>query len=169
MKRTTRCATGFSLLDLLVTMAIMAIALAITIPGFTPDDAARLQGGADMVASDVEYAQSISLATPSDPAAVVFDLEANTYWIALQSDLETPIEMPGADDEDYLVTLGSGRAALLYDVELTLEGGAEDVLSFDEFTRLETLGGATITLTNPGGAVDITISSSTGAVHVVWQ
>ncbi len=157
---------AFTLVDILVTIAVMAIVIAVAAPSFTPDDRARLIGAVNMMVADIEYAQSLSLSAPSNHALVRFGDDGASYWVAYESDPETPATMPGAAGDPFLVQFGVDRASLLFDVSFTTVGVTDSKLVFDEFARLATLDEARITLTNAGGSMEIVISSATGSVRI---
>ena len=64
---------GFTLLNLLVTIAILALISGIAVVTLAPDDRARVLGGASVLAADLEHAQAMSLVTPEDPVIVRID------------------------------------------------------------------------------------------------
>ncbi|TVQ29960.1 MAG: hypothetical protein EA376_14350 [Phycisphaeraceae bacterium] len=157
---------AFTLVDMMVAITIMAIVIAVAMPTLSPDEGSRLIGGARMLASDLEYAQSVSLANPADVALVRFREDGDGYWLARESDPETPMLRPGFSEEAYEIIFGEGRAALLHDMTISLDGVTDNTLTFDAFARLTTLDDAVITLQAPTRSVDVTVSSSTGSVRI---
>ncbi len=160
-----RTARAFTLIDLLVTVAIMAVVAAVVVPALSPDNGARLRGGAMMLVSDIEYAQSMSLAEPGDPVIVRFGADGATYWLARESDPTLPIAYPGTN-EQYLVRFGEGRASLLADASLSVAGLVDGAIAFDEFGRLRTLDDAVIEVRNEALSVMVRVDSSSGAVDM---
>ncbi len=156
---------GFSVVDVLVTVAIVAIVVAVALPSMAPDDLARLRGGARMLVSDLEYAQSLSLAMPADPAVIRFAPDGKSYWVARQSDPDAPVER--SNGEPYTVVFGGeGQAALLPDVTATFEGVIDETVAFDEFARLTVLDDARITLSTDLLGLTVRVKSSTGAITI---
>lgn len=156
--RTTR---GFTLINLMVSIAVMALVAGIVLITLEPDDRARALGAAQMVAADIEYAQSLSLANPADPAVVRIDAANDGYWIALVSAPDDPVLKPNG--LPYIVILGEGDAASFSGVDLAVVSGATDSrVEFDAFGRLSDLQDAVLSLTLAGEESDVTVSSSTG-------
>jgi len=156
---------AFTLVDMLVTVAIMAVVAAVVLPAMAPDSGARLRGGAMMLVSDIEYAQSVCLAEPSDPVIVRFGSDGATYWLARESEPTEPIAYPGTT-EQYLVRFGAGRAALLADSWFGTDGLVNSAIVFDEFGRLQALNNAVIALTNGALTVTIRVDSGSGAITI---
>lgn len=155
---------AFTLIDLLTTIAILAIAVGVALPSATPDGRARLRGGVSLIASDIEYAQTLSLASPSDPAVVRFSNDGLSYWIARVSDPNEPLPFPGTEGP-YLIALGQGRAALLFDCAIATSGLPQNTLTFDEFARPTSLAPIAVTLANSTDAISLRVSTSTGAIE----
>lgn len=157
---------AFTLADTMVAVAILAIAVGVAVPSLTPNDHSRLRGGATMLASDLEYAQSLSLAAPDDLGLIRFDPDdSGHYWIATASAPDDPVSIPFTDKQ-YEVRFGADRAALLYDVSLTMQNVPDGTLMFDEFARLTGTKDAIFTLSNGAGEITVRVSASTGSVRV---
>src|SRR5690606_2920334 len=121
MQTQARRASAFTLVELLIALAIMAIALGIAVPTLRPNARARLISAAELLASGLEYAQSLAIAAPTNFAMGRFDpdaAEGPTYWIAYESDPDKPIAKLYSSDA-HLVTFGAGDAAQLEGVEIT--------------------------------------------------
>lgn len=155
---------AFTLTDLMMTIAVIGIVAAVAIPSTAPSARARLRGGAMLLGSDIEYAQTLSLASPMDPAMVVFADDGRSYWIAHESDPATAVEAPGAEEGPYRVELGSGRAALLFDCTMQVTGAPEGRLVFDEFARPLAPGDVRIVITNPADAIAVTVRAGSGTI-----
>jgi len=159
---------AFTFTELMVTVAVLGIVLAVVAPALTPEGPARLTGAATLVASDVEYAQSLSVANPDDLAVVRFEPaapEGPTYWIALLSTPETPVTRPDST-EPYHVVFGEGDAAQLEGVAYTTTGVAGGMIVFDEFGRLGSADPVSITLSNASGDMTVAVSPDTGFVSI---
>lgn len=160
-----KAARGFTLIDVLTTVVIIIIVTAVAAPALAPDDRSRLYGGAQLLASDLEYAQSLSIATPDDLALVRFDPDGAGYWIAHESAPDTPITV-GYSNTPYRVRFGQGTAALLFDVATASQGVTASTMTFDEYGRLTTGADASIILTNPGGSYTVRVSGASGGVSL---
>src|SRR5262245_48745623 len=82
---------GFTLIDLMVTIAVLAVAAAVIIPGVSNNDRLRLMAAANVMTSDIELAQVMTISFPNDPIVVRFDPDNATYWLARPADPDTPI------------------------------------------------------------------------------
>ena len=163
----TRRACAFTLVELLIALMILAVALGIAVPSLQPNARARLVSAASLVAADLEYAQSLSIATPGDLALVKFDPDdpdGATYWIALESDPDTPINKPYSEDL-HIITFGEDAASELDDVDITLVGVTDQVV-FDAVGRLKPATDVRVQLTNGGGTFEVVISAATGFITI---
>src|SRR3954467_3504147 len=70
--------TALTLVELLLTIAVLGILAAILIPQLTGDLPERLTAGAQVVAADLDYARSLAVANNS-PYRVTFDPANNLY------------------------------------------------------------------------------------------
>lgn len=146
---------------------ILAVAIGIAVPALQPNDRARLISAAGLIASDLEFAQSMSIATPDDLTLVKFDLDnpaGATYWVGTESDPDTPILKPYSDDP-YTITFGEGAASEMENVVITLVG-ATDQIVFDSVGRLKPVTDVRVRLTNDGGSLDVAVSATTGFVTI---
>jgi len=158
---------GFTVVELLIALAILAVAVGIVVPSLEPNDRARLVAAADMVAADLEYAQALSVSNPDDLAHVKFDPAAPagpTWWVGVASAPNTPILKPFTTTP-YRVTLGDGAAASLTGISISLIG-VTDTVAFDAFGRLTTTTPARVRLTNGGGSLDVVVNDVTGFVTI---
>jgi len=151
----------------MIVLAIIAVMLGVAVPSLQPDDRIRLVSATNLIASDLEYAQSLSVATPADLAMIRYD-PANaagpTYWVSQQSAPETPIIKPYIASP-YLVTLGVDAAYEMTGVTFSLIG-ATDRITFDAFGQLTTSVEARVRLTNASGSMDVIVSPSTGFITI---
>lgn len=156
---------GFTLVNLLVAIAVMSLLAGVAAVSMAPDDRARVLGAAEVLASDIEHAQALSLASPDDPVVVRFDAENEGYWLERVS---APDEaMAHSNGSPYVVIFGQGDAATMRNVDLTIESGADEGwLEYDAFGRLTTLQDVVIRLTLGDEDVWLVTSSSTGFVDI---
>jgi len=132
----TRAAHGFTLVEVLVVVAIISILAAVVVPRIGTTAPAQLSAAARLLSADLAYAQSESIANTDDPRIVVFDLDNNRYHIARSSDPDTPITDP-ITKQPYQVTFGQGRARHLGGV--TLHGyalGDDDRVRFGAYGQV---------------------------------
>ena len=162
---------GVLLIDLLVAMAIIGVVLLGVLPMMRSEGPLQLVTGSTMVATDIEYAQSRTLAHPSDPTIVVLEQDGSGYRLALLSEPEVAIDDP--DGRPWVRTFGEGALA---DLEgCTLEGvglialpddGPEAVL-FDRFGRLEQEEDGAVRIVNYAGEQGVFVRAATGSVSIL--
>lgn len=153
--------------DTMMAVGVLALLTLIALPALGPDQPLRVISAATVLASDIEFAQSASLSTPSDPVVVRFDEAGGRYWLARSSDTEVPIDRPGRPPgTPYLVQFGSGDALYLAGVACATDNVPDGALAFDPFGRLDQLGDARVTLTNASGSATVLVSASTGSVAI---
>jgi len=153
---------GFTLIELMIVVAVLAIAGALVVPmiGNTAPD--KLRGAANRLAADLAFAKVESIAHGDDLRRVVFDNPNDQYHIAAASDPTTPLTNP-LGGQPYLVTYGQGNAAILINVTLdsyTLNG--DDELGFSLYGGLDQPTAATITLGCDGRTITLTVDPNTG-------
>ncbi len=163
----TRRACAFTLVELLIAIAILAVAIGIAVPALQPNDRALLVTAAGQVAADMEYAQSRSIAVPNDATLVKFDPDKRdgaTYWVATVSDPDTPVMKPYTTTP-HTITFGVGAAADLAGISIELIGVTDQVV-FDSVGRLNPITDVRVRLSNDGGELDVAVSAATGFVTI---
>ena len=159
------------LIDLLVAMGIIGVVLLAVMPAMRSEGPLQLVAGSSMLSADIEYAQSRTLASPSDPTIVVFGEEGDRYWLARLSDPMTPIDDP--DDDPWLRVMGEGNAAQLdgctlrtHHVPHLPEDGPEAIV-FDAFGRLDAGDDIGVEIVNHVGAQPVHVRAATGSVSIL--
>jgi prepilin-type N-terminal cleavage/methylation domain-containing protein len=122
--------SAFTLIELMVVLAIAAVLATMVLPMMRNDDRLRLIAITSLIRSDLEYAQALSISQPSTPLLVKFDADAGQYHVARYSAIDTPIVREDTG-MPYLVTLGVGRAASGAGLTLDIEGMVADCLLYD--------------------------------------
>ena len=155
---------AFTLLEMLVTITVLALTAAMVAPMFSDDGRLRVIAAASILSSDIELAQVMTISFPTDPVEVRFDTALQRYWLAYAADPDTPLVRID-NGEPYLVTLGQGRASSAAGVSMTLDQVTNDMLAF------ESSGGLTDFATTPriqlgmsGNAITLTVAPMTGTV-----
>jgi prepilin-type N-terminal cleavage/methylation domain-containing protein len=158
---------GFTLVELLITISIIAIAAALVVPQMADDQAMRLEAAARVLVSDIELAQVLTIAQPDRPVVVRFDGDTQTYWLAYASDPDTPL--PRGDTGDpYEVTLGLGRASAATDVTMAVFDMEDDTLTFNEQGGVEDMNTRpVIRLVSPARAIELHVTPTTGTIKEV--
>lgn len=161
-KRSGHVARGFTLVDLAIAVMVLLVIAAVAMPSMRPDDRARLLGAGSRLVSDLEYARSLSIGDPSNPATLVLREEGDGYWLARVETPETPIERNGLGDP-YEVIFGEGTADMLTGITLTLVGSETGgSVVFDAFGRLNPAVAAELRLTNELGDLPVLVDPWTG-------
>lgn len=153
------------MIDLAITIALIGIIVVAVIPTVRPEEHVKLIAASSILASDLEYAQSASLASPGDPVIVRFEVEQSRYWLALQSEPDTPIARPGSSDP-YEVVYGEGDADDLWGLTISLVNVADGTITFDAFGRVMQADDPRITLANEAGDVRVRVRAGTGSVWI---
>jgi prepilin-type N-terminal cleavage/methylation domain-containing protein len=136
---------GFTLVELMIVIAIMSVLVTLIIPNFQPNSAAQLRATAEIVASDVAYARSMAVSRASS-YTITFDLDSNAYGLkhtgslaALNSLPTSPFHYDDANTErttnlDELP--GWGKAAQIAAVYATPESGPPNAVTSVQFASL---------------------------------
>ncbi len=90
--RTRQGRRAFTLIEMLVTLTIIMVAAAIVIPRLRDDSQFRLIAASQLMASDIELAQIMTITNPQDPTLVRFNPSAGEYWLAAASAPDDPID-----------------------------------------------------------------------------
>jgi prepilin-type N-terminal cleavage/methylation domain-containing protein len=162
--RRARRSGGFTLLELLITISILAAAAILAAPAFRDDGRLRLMSASAIVQSDIELAQVLTMTHPEEPVVVRLDPANNRYWLAFDDDPSTPMPREPTG-EPYLVVFGEGRARTVAGVTMTLTDVTDDLLRFTAQGGLEDfISQPQITLTLDGREIVLSIASTTGRV-----
>jgi len=100
--------TGLTLIELLITVALMGILAALVIPSANPAIHEQLQAMAQIVASDLAYGRSLAI-TNNASYTFTFALSANSYTLTSPSkNLPASLfDNPGTASKTYTVKLSS--------------------------------------------------------------
>lgn len=164
MKRRSRLHRAFSLLEVLVSLTILALIGAMVLPGFNNEHQLRVMAAASILTSDIEYAQVLNITTPDMPVIVRIDPDNARYWLAYEWSPNTPI--PREDTgEPYLVEFGTGRASAAQGVSITVVDPDHETFGFDPQGSVKDAATApVITLTQGTESITTTIALSTGSI-----
>jgi prepilin-type N-terminal cleavage/methylation domain-containing protein len=166
---------GYTLVEVLVTIAIMGMAGSMVIPSMSGSGVLRIQAGVRTVVADINFAQMDALAY-QEPRGVVFDTENNSYTLvqvlgATIDPVADALYDPRGPDQRYRMDMNNydfGGAAL---INVNLNGG--NVLIFDEIGGPvaasgsdEMSSGGAVELQGPQGHFRINIAAFSGRVTV---
>ncbi len=163
---TPRQSRGYTLVELIITTAILGTMGALVVPAMSQTGVLRVQTAVRAVIADITFAQSDALAYQAR-RAVVFDVQNNLYTVVEVNGAEIDIE------NDALYNPGKFGQKYVQDFTDDIFGGAslasanidgDGLLIFDE------LGGPVLTTTgnapSAGGTIDITGSGSTYQITI---
>jgi len=153
---------GFTMIELLIVVAILAIAAAIAVPMASSTGSMQLRAAVTMVAADLEYAKSMSISR-GQRYAVLFDKTTETYRIADESG--TTISHPIKKGFFYTVDFrNDGRLSQVDIVDANFDGAA--AVSFDYLgSPYKGTGGAAPPLNS--GVITLRAGGQTRTVSVV--
>ncbi len=165
---------AFTLIDMLVTLAVMSIVILAAIPAFTPDERTRLVAAANLVIADLNNARSMSVQNPADPVRLVIGEAGANYFLARKSAPTDAIELPIGVGGKYAVVFGEGDHVDLYGIQLAPEGVDPDTIAaddlpyaaFDAFGRLTPQTDIRLTLSAGTPTLTIVIRADTGDAYV---
>lgn len=161
-------ARGYTLLEILIVVALLGIASAVVIPQVGSTDVLRVQAAVRTLVADMTYAQSDALAR-QQTRAIVFDTVANIY---------TLVEVPGNTVEptnNTMYSVNFNNNLKFHDARITAAAFAgQPTLLFDELGGpIDSPGsttpgaGGVVTITGSGAVFDVTVEAYTGRVTVV--
>lgn len=159
-------AAGFTLVELLIVVLIVAVAAGLTVPLLAETSTTRLRSAAELLAADLGFAQVASITHGDDRRVVVFDTARNRYHIATASAPDAPLVNP-ADGKAYRTTFGNGRAHGLAGVSLVSAAvGGDATLGFGLYGELDQTQDATIALRDGGRRITLSVDAVSGEVSI---
>jgi prepilin-type N-terminal cleavage/methylation domain-containing protein len=168
LTRRNRRVRAFTLFEMVLVVLILGIVAAALVPPignnlYSP----RLRTAANVLASDIDFCASESIAQPSAPRAVAFDTTRNKYRLVDFKAL-TILKHP-ADSQDYVNDFATGRNAQLAGVTIqsVLSGGNPvGTVAFDAYGRPLLPADLVITLAFHRQTLTLTVKSTTGDVSI---
>jgi prepilin-type N-terminal cleavage/methylation domain-containing protein len=155
---------GFTLIDLLVTVSIIAVVAAIVVPSMGDDKSLRLMAAAKVMTSDIELAQVMTIAFPDDPIVVRFDPGNDQYWLARPADPDTPI-IRADSSKPYLVVIGQHRASSAAGVTYAVVDADANTLAFNALGGVVDMTAApSVTLSLGDRWIRLDVASTTGTI-----
>ncbi|MEW4562783.1 prepilin-type N-terminal cleavage/methylation domain-containing protein [Bremerella sp. JC770] len=164
--RSSRPRRGLTLVEILITVAILGILAAAIIPQFGATAPDQVRGAAQIVASDIDYARSLAISNNST-YLVTFDKSRNGYVLthsgtntSLDDLPDNPFRKPSDDSKSLIVLLsdfphvGSGAkiAAIVTDEPSPQEVTSIELGALGQTTRTQP---TLIWLSSRAGAEDI--------------
>ncbi|MBC8202592.1 MAG: prepilin-type N-terminal cleavage/methylation domain-containing protein [Planctomycetes bacterium] len=134
--------SGFTLVELMMSLAVLAILAALAVPLIGDTDALRLDAAERLLTSDLEHTQILAITHPEDAYGLVIHENGTGWHIALISDPEIPVLETNSDDP-LTLTVGEGRGRPAEGVSLSTNA-ADNIIAFD----------------STGGLADFTLETS---------
>ena len=153
-----RCFEGFTLAELIVVIAIIAICAAVVVPYAVGTSDLKVISAARVVASDLQYAQNVAIVSQT-PVTVTFTPSQNCYAL---SNASGPLIDP-MTKESYVVDFDT-KSGLgeVHVVSASFSGSG--AVTFDEMGVPDNAG--TVTLQAGSHVCEIGVASATGRVTV---
>lgn len=160
---------GFTTLELMMVVLVVAILVVASLPDHSAAESQRGLNFSVKLESDIAYAQSMSVADPSDPMVLRVDTDANIYWLAKSSSPDTPITHP-ATGKPYVVTAGNSTTDGFQGVQIQeIEFGGDDTLVFDSLGGIDQDVPAKVRLTSGASGFEVELSATMGTIRTIAQ
>ena len=163
--------SGFTAVEILLVVVIIAIAAMMAIPMMTSADSFQIRSAANMIAADLEYAKSMAISR-SQSFSVVFDMTTESYRIEDQDGMI--ISHPVKKGFDYVVDFRSDSRLSKVDIaNVDFEPGSSQTITFDYMGSpysgsgtSNPLNSGVITLQAGGTSTAINIEPVTGFISI---
>ena len=120
----TSCGRGFTIIEILIVVVIIAIAAMMAVPMVGSADSMQVRSAADVIAADLEYARSMAISRQSI-YTVVFNKSNESYQL-VDSRGEV-IEHPVRKGFQYIVDFGSSSQLNKIDIVDAAFGGTSQI------------------------------------------
>ena len=163
---------GFTLVEIILVVAILAIAAVMVIPMISSGAEMQLRSAADIVAADLEYAKSMAISRGQN-FSVVFDKNTESYRIVDQNDIT--IRHPVKKGFDYAVDFRSDSRLDKVDIfNVVFEPDASQTITFDSLgspysgSGITPLNSGVITLKagSSGSTITVNVEPVTGYISI---
>ena len=158
---------GFTLVELLIVIAIITIAALTAIPMMSSAASVQIRSAANMLTADLEYAKSMSISRAQN-YSVVFDKNTESYWIEDQDGNVLP--HPVKKGFDYVIDFqNDGRLNKVDIVDVDFDATSEvkfDYLGSPYNGNSTPLNSGVISLQAGGTTTTVTVEPVTGFVSI---
>lgn len=160
--RQPNTSVAFTLIEMMLVVIVIGIFAALAVPYAGSASQSQLPAAMRILEADIAFAQAHAITHQDNPCVIVFDLDKNTYRIALVSMPEIALTHPG-DNQPYEVKYGKGRVTSLPGITLNfVDVGEDNQLAFGSLGQLDQTTPATITLTDGRAKMSIALDPITG-------
>ena len=163
----SRIPRGFTLVEILVVVLILAIVAAVVIPQAVNSSDVQVISGARLVASDLQYAQNWAITTQA-PVTVTFDTVGNSYLLETLVDGKSDPVIHPMTKVAYAVNFATqGGFSRLDVVSASFPTPDIQVVTFDALGSPSSSG--TVVLQAGPNVYRIDVAATTGKVSVTRQ
>jgi prepilin-type N-terminal cleavage/methylation domain-containing protein len=158
---------GFTLIEVMMVVIILAIAAAITVPLAISGSGTQLKAAANIIAADLEYAKSMAIST-GKRHSVVFNAGTESYQIEDANGMV--INHPVTESAQYIVDFASDSRLDKVDISsVNIDAGSTvkfDYLGSPYNSADNALNTGTITLTAGTSTMNVNIEPVTGYITI---
>ncbi len=156
---------GMTLIEMTMTMVILAIVASVVLPLMGDDSHGRIGAATILLRNDLEQARFRTVADPGNPLAFRID-EDQKGW-KLIDPLDPSRTITRDDGSSWAIRSGEGRGVGMLGVEFELDGIAQSTLEFDESGAiLDRSAAPIITITCQQRTRTLKIGAVTGIIHL---
>ena len=160
---TRRVARAFTLVEVLVVVAIVGIAGAVVVPQMLRSGTMQLQAGSRIIIADLLYAQNEAI-TRQSPRRVVFDTDNHSYKLTDTAGAALTVSWKNGADGNYTVDFKNDARFNRVQISAASFGGSKTV-EFDALGAPSS--GGTIDVSSGSLKYRITVAAFTGRVTIV--
>jgi prepilin-type N-terminal cleavage/methylation domain-containing protein len=167
MKSYQKEKTGFTLVEILVVVVVLALAMWAAVPMFSGAASIQVQSAANMIAADLEYAKSMAISRQRQ-YGISFNPGVETYSVIDQNG----VVIPHPVKTGFLYTIDFHNDSRLNQVDLaSVNFDGNNLIKFDYLgSPLKSdgspLNSGTVTLQGGGITITITVEPVTGYIRI---
>ena len=155
---------GFTLIELMLSIAILAIVSVLATPMFGSNDALQLNVAKRLLVSDIEYAQILAITNPNEQIVLLFEENGKSWYIATVEEITTPL-LDSVTGDPLLTSMGFGSAASSPDTTISCNT-SDNALIFNSNGGLYDFSqNAEVRLVCGESSVQVVVSATTGTIR----